>query len=389
MSFLSRFDAYHEQAAQLTKLSDFGSIDYVVPMKLLLADYDKYCPHTPKGEILSSGGIIGLLVSRLFAHQGFKEHPKFANAGVESPIIITGMPRTGSTALQKLLAKDPGTQWLPPFLAGAPMPRPPRETWEGNSMYQAMTEGLEQIYKLVPEVRQIHPMVAGEADECRFGMGGSFWCPDAAFTGPTRGAYAEWLSGPEPQSAYQYYRQVLGLVAGGDKRQWILKDPTTHPFAPRTMLATFPDARIVYTHRDPVASMSSASAMMYWVRRWRIDGLTPEQNGRDQLAFWSPAVERLEKALSTVDPARVVHVHMKELHEDPVGTAERIYRHFKLPVTNAAKQAWHEHVAKDPRSGHGVHLHKPEESGISAADVQRAVPKYWAGYAKRYGTMMY
>jgi hypothetical protein len=299
MSLLSSFDAFHEQAAQLTGLSDFGLTDYVEPMKLLLSDLDKYCPHTEAGLQFTQGALVGSLISRLLAAKGFKDNPEFANAGIEKPLIITGMPRTGSTSLQKLLAKDPNSQWLPPWLGGAPMPRPPEDTWESNPFFQATKQGLEHIYQAIPEVLAMHPMKAGEADECRYAIGSAFWSPDIAFTGPMSGDYAHWLTSEKPLYAYRYYRKLLGLIAGGDKRQWILKDPTTHPFAPETMLEVFPDARIVYTHRDPASAMSSVSNMLYYVRGLRVSGLKPEENGRDQLAFWSPAIERLEACLSS------------------------------------------------------------------------------------------
>lgn len=384
MSFLSQFDAFHEQASQITGLDDFGDRDYVEPLKLLLSDYDQHSRFSESGAMFAGGAIVGMLIARLFAFQGFKAHPQFAADPIDKPIIILGLPRTGSTSLHRLLAKDPGSQWLAPWLGNTPMPRPPRETWEQNPWYQFTVQGIEQFYQLNPDVRELHPMVPAEADECRYGMEPSLWSPGLAFMGRVPN-YTEWVLRADPRPAYAYYKRVLGLIAGGDRRHWILKDPTTHLWATETMLEAFPDARIVYTHREPAGAMASIADLIYEARRCREVDLRRDDNGRFQLQLWSPAIERMEAALSRLDPARIAHVHIKQLQRDPVGTAEAIYTHFGLPVSEAARSAWQHHAATDARSGHGVHRYDPASVGFGAREVEAAIPGYWRHYQRRYG----
>lgn len=384
MTFPYTFEALHEHAVKATGLDDFGTTDYVEPMQLLLADYNTYCKFSPLGEQMSFGWLLGLLVSRLHAQQGFKAHPDFAAAPVEKPIIVVGMPRTGSTTLHRLLAQDPGTQCLVPWLGNTPLPRPPRDTWESHPLYQATVQGFAQFYQLVPEVQGMHPMVADQADECRYGLEPSFWSPGLAFVGPDKGKYAQWLVSTDPSYAYRHYRKVLGLIAGGDRRRWILKDPTTHSWAPRTMLEAFPDALFVYTHREPVTAISSVADMLYYPRRMRMDGLTHEQNGRDQLAFWGPAVEKMDALMNELGPSRVVDLHVRELHADPLGAAEKIYRHFGIPVTEEARASWCRFVETDPRGGHGAHHYQTESLGFGKEDVYATMTNYCRSYAKRY-----
>lgn len=381
-TFSSRFDAFHDQAAAATGLDDFGATDYVMPLKLLLTDYDRgYLGAV--GVQMAAGAITGLLISRLFAEKGFKAHPDFAAAPIERPIIITGMARTGSTSLQRLLAQDPDSQWITPWLGNTPMPRPPRESWDSNPWYQMTVQGIQQFHQMIPAIKSLHPQTAAGADECRFGLEPGFWSPGLAFLGAVH-EYAEWMVEADARYAYARYRKVLALIAGGDRRRWLLKDPTMHPWAPQTLIDTFPDACFVYTHRDPVKAMASLSDMMYVVRREREPALTPEQNGREQLALWGPAINKTETALRSLHPSRVCDVHIDELQADPVATAERIYRYFQLPVSEAARQNWRHLADTDARGGHGAHPCKAEDSGFSARDVRSRLDTYCDGYEQRY-----
>lgn len=381
MSLVSRMEALHEEAARQTGLHDFGPGDYREPMRLLLADYDRL--GEAGGIEMAAGATVGILVARLTAYEGFKRHPDFAAARIEKPIIILGMPRTGTTSLQRLLAKDPGCQYLVPWLGNAPQPRPPRDTWEADPMFQATHAGLEMLYQIAPMLRAMHPMCADQADECRYAMEPSMWSPALAFAGVV-GDYAQWMVSADRRPAYDYFRRVLGLIAGGDRRHWILKDPTTHLWAPETMLEFFPDARLVFTHREPVTALASVADMLLNIRRLRQRGITPEQNGAEHVALWAPAVERTAQVLERLPASQVLHVHIRELNDDPVGTAQRIYGHFEMPVGPETLDAWRQHAGADARSGHGEHRYKAEASGIDARRIEALMPTYCDFYRRRY-----
>jgi hypothetical protein len=384
MTFLSQFESLHEQASKATGWNDFGPADYIEPLKLLLSDYDKHTRFNPLGEQMACGQIVGLLIARLFTQHGFKEHPEFTNPKIEKPIIMVGMARTGSTSLQHLLSKDPDCQWLANWLGNTPMPRPPRETWEANPWFQATKNALDQFYEINPQIKTIHPMSAEAPDECRVGIEHSFWSAPIAFMANIP-EYAEWVISADVHAAYQRYRNILGLIACGDTRRWMLKDPCTHLWMPQTMLDTFPDALIVYTHRDPLDSVSSASSMLYKSRVMREPDLTTQENGRYQLKLWGQAMAKTANVLGKLDPSRVCHVHVRELNADPVATAERIYRHFNLPISDDARKNWKEHAAGDPHVGHRDHHHKIDDCGFGAKEVYATIGAYGDIYQQLYG----
>lgn len=375
MGLLSRFDELHELAAQASGLDDFGAADYVEPMRQLLADYDRHNRIPPEGEALIAGDIIGQLVGRLFAQSGFKSHPEFAQAAIEKPLFVIGMARTGTTALLRLLSKDPAAQSLPLWLASTPMPRPPRETWESHPCYRQIAQGLRQLDEMLPEFKHIHPMVADEADECRIVLGQSFWSPGMASLATTSD-YADWCLAGDARYAYRDYRRTLGLVAGGDRRRWVLKCPT-HSWGLDALLDVFPDANIVFTHRDVTTSMASTASMVHCLRGTREPQVGPEQIGREILAHWGRALDKAEKVRQRYDPARFVDVHVRQMQTNPVGTVERIYRHFGLPFSAEARTAMARELGRDPRVGHGDHRYAPDYFGLDEHKVRAGVGDYW------------
>lgn len=383
MNFLSQIDEFHRLASQATGLNDFGSQEYVEPLRLLLSDYDKHCEFNQVGVAMIKAGIIGPLVGRLFTEQGLRSLPGLDKLPVEKPLILVGMLRTGSTALHRLLAQDPETQWLPPWLGNTPMPRPPRESWESNPWYLEMARGLEQLNQMSPKIKQIHPMFAGEPDECRFALDQSFWSPSNAVTARVPN-YVEWCIGSKAVYAYRHYRRVLSLIAAGDRRRWVLKDPQ-HLWGLDALLEVFPDACIVYTHRDPVAAMTSMASLVYELRRLREPNLVADTHAKEELAIWGRALSKAEDVRDRHDPSRFCDVHIDELQADPMATAERIYRYFDIPVTDETRRCWRKFVDADPRAGHGVHHYKTEDFGFTTDDVHEKTARYYERYQRLYG----
>ena len=384
MGFLTQFDAFHDMAAKATGLSDFGSDDYREPMRLLLSDYDEYMHFNDFGVQMIIGEIVGRLVGRLMTEQGLKSNssnpsnPELANAPITRPLVVIGMARTGTTALQRLLSQDPAVQSLPMWLGCTPMPRPPRDTWAANPCFQQVAQGLEQMYALSPEIRSIHPMAADEPDECRFALNHSFWAPDCSTTAIVP-AYADWVFNGDARYAYRYYRRALNVIGSGDTRRWLLKD-VCHLFNLDAFLDVFPDACVVFTHRDPIISLTSVTSLVYLLRQLREKKVDPMAHGQLMLDTWARAMGRAETLRRKYDQARFVDVHNDEFHADPIGTVERIYRHFSLPVSDAARAAWNARVQADPNSGHGKHHYKPEDFGITRQKVDEAVGEYRTRY---------
>src|ERR1700686_3880920 len=120
-------DLIHEQAAVIAESEDFGPADYLPGLRIILRSVDSDMRMTPAGRELAWGNLLNALASRAFAAKGWKNYPQALEEPIDAPLVVTGVPRTGTTALHKLLSMDPQFQGLPHWLAHTPMPRPPRE----------------------------------------------------------------------------------------------------------------------------------------------------------------------------------------------------------------------------------------------------------------------
>src|ERR1700730_9470917 len=160
--FVDLEDELHARAAEMAQYSDFGPPVYRTGLRLLLRAFDQDATFTEVGFNFAYGTVLGTLVARLYAQRGFADSPPAHAPLIRAPLVITGIPRTGTTALHKLLSMDPQFQGLEHWLTNFPIPRPPRDTWDANPLYQSMVAYLEAFYSAAPHFRAIHNMVADE-----------------------------------------------------------------------------------------------------------------------------------------------------------------------------------------------------------------------------------
>jgi len=328
----------HASATRITGLADFGPDDYTDGLAVLLESYARDAGLTPLGRKLKRAFLRGALVARLLSEAGWKRHPEHAAVGIRAPIFVTGLPRTGTTALHRLLTADPAHQGLELWLTEAPQPRPPRGTWAGDPVYRSIQAAYEQHHVEHPEFMGVHYMAADQVEECwqllRQSMRSiSYECLAHL---PT---YSAWLGGQDWTAAYRRHRrnlQLIGLRDGG--RRWVLKNPS-HLFALDALLAVYPDAIVIQTHRAPrtaIASVCSlaAQASAGWSATFR-----GEVVGRDQLELWARGLELFTAARARHDRARFFDVDYGQLVADPAGTVEACYGHFGLTLSGAAADA--------------------------------------------------
>ena len=253
------FDEVVESAIRTTGLSDFGGAEHEEGLRVLVSDYRSRAGLTEAGSKRTRAALKGLLVARLLSQPRLGEHRQ----PIERPIVVTGLPRSGTTLLQRLLTADPEHQGLEQWLADLPQPRPPRETWPDDPIFAAMQAGYESFHAQHPELAGLHYSDATTHEECwrLLQQSGT----SAAFeTLAHVPAYSEWLRSADWRPAYERHRALLRLIGSNDpEKRWVLKNPS-HLLALDALLAVYPDALVVVTRRDPVtcvASMCSLAAV--------------------------------------------------------------------------------------------------------------------------------
>ena len=365
-------DDLHESASRLVGLDDFGPDDdnYREGLAVILDSYQREAGLTPFGSKICRVYLRGALAARLLAQEGWKQYPRYADVPVERPIFVTGLPRTGTTALHRLLGADPSHQGIQMWLAEYPQPRPQRETWQDNPVFAQLNAQFEQHHVENPEFMGLHFMSADEVEECWQLVRQSLHAV-AYETLAHLPTYAQWLAKEDWTPAYRRYRKNLQLIGLNDVgKRWVLKNPS-HLHALDALTATFPDALVVQCHRPAETLMASMCSLAEHATEGWSTAYVGATIGADSLDTWARGLERFNAVRAQHDPAQFYDVDYKDFVADPIGTVEGIYRYFGIELTEPAQlamQQMHAESKKGPRAP--KHTYKLEDYGLTTEQVK-------------------
>lgn len=367
------FDDIVEAATRATGLSDFAGTDHEEGLRILVDDLNSPdAGLTPVGNYAQRSDVKSALVSRLLSQNGFTQNPEYAQVSIERPIFVMGLPRTGTTALHRLLTADPAHQGLEVWLTEVPQPRPPREEWSQNPIFTAIDDAYAQHREDNPEFSGIHYSTASTVEECwrLLRQAGKSLGFESLALVPR---YTEWLEAQDWDDAYARHRQNLQLIGLNDpEKRWVLKNPS-HLRSLDSLMAAYPDALIVTTHRPPATCIASACSLSEAATEHQSTAFVGEAIGRTQLHQWSVSYHAFHDAREKYDSAQFADVDYAEFVGDPVGTARGIYDAFGLPWTEATAAA----VQADLDDSHqgerkSNHRYSLADYGLTEADVEAA-----------------
>ena len=214
-------------ATRTTGLSDFGGTAHEEGLRLLVDDLaSPEAGLTPVGNYFHRAEVKSALVGRLLTEARFTEFPEHRDVAIARPIFVVGLPRTGTTALHRLLCADPAHQGLEAWLTEFPQPRPPRSTWEEDPVFAAMQAAFQRHHVTAPEFMGIHYMDATSVEECwrLLRQTGKSISYESLANVPR---YSAWLAEQDWTDAYARHRQNLQLIGLNDTdRRWVLKNPS-------------------------------------------------------------------------------------------------------------------------------------------------------------------
>ncbi|KXO98677.1 sulfotransferase family protein [Tsukamurella pseudospumae] len=374
-------DDLHESAMRRTGLSDFGdpSDGYREALQVLLDAYRDEASLTEFGSKISRVFLRGALSARLISEAAFAANPESAETPVERPIFVTGLPRSGTTALHRLLDADPGNQGLQMWLAEVPQPRPPRETWAENPIFSMLDEQYAQHHEEHPEFMGLHYMSAAEVEECWQLLRQSVQSVSYECLAHVP-SYAAWLAGHDWTAAYRRHRRNLQLIGMNDpEKRWVLKNPS-HLFALDAVLEAYPDALIVQCHRPAETIIASVCSLAEHATEGWSTAFTGATIGADQLDTWSRGLAAFDESRSRHTAAgrgaQFVDVDYRDLVADPLGTVGTIYGSFGLELTDDARQAMSAmHDASRSGARRPNHTYSLADYGLTEDSVRAAFPR--------------
>lgn len=359
-------------------LDDLGDGPFVDPLELVLSSLRSEADLNDLGVVIARERMLLHTVNRLHYVHDRATDPAVAAQTITAPVFIIGMPRTGTTILHDILAQDPATRAPLTWETMFPSPPPRAETFTTDPRIAACAATFPDHDSRLPEFDAIHPMGPELAQECVTMMGETMCTPlfHNQFRVPS---YEDWVDETADFApVYEFHRrQLQHLQAHHALDRWVLKTGA-HLWGLEHLLATYPDARIVFTHRDPVKSMTSYASLTTIVRRVGSDSVDPHEVAAD----WTPRLRRVLMhgvAVRDTTPhpdARMLDVRFTDFVRDQFAVVEQIYDAFDLPMSAEGERAMRAFIADNPPGKHGVHEYDPADYGLDPARVRSEFAPY-------------
>jgi hypothetical protein len=376
------WDQLHDTVIRETGCTDFGAADYHTGLRVCLQSMD-YDPHFhAAGRELAWRGIVDALAARARACTALAAHPGHADVPIIAPIVVTGVPRTGTTALHRLLAVDPRLQGLQTWLLNSPMPRPPRENWPDYPAFQQSVAAIEARTALAPERKAAHQSAADGVEECCGILRQSFVTNILNCMGWSSATYDAWWQQQSEADAYRHLHACVQMIGMNDSdKRWLLKNPG-HIEHLHEIFAVFPDAKVIQTHRDPAKAMPSMISLLGRLHPAYEEGRYDQRLRnmlRRETEKWANAARKTE-AVKTAHPGQSLDIIHADFHADPMGIMERVYAFIELELTKEVRALLTQRIAAKPELAHGAHRYDITDYGMSEAEVREV----FGDYVERY-----
>ena len=359
-------------AETATGLSDFGEDDtWREGLRVLLQSIDQEAELSLIGRLMARSDILMWLEQRLTVIDTIKLHPEILEEDIKSPMVIVGLPRSGTSILFELLwqDKDVGVPLI--WEAAFPCPPPEFENYESDPRKETANNLFTQWGRIAPEFNTMHEMRGDIPSECGLLMSGTFVSDHVAAMHQTP-SYSMWMYAQDFLPVYEWHKQVLQILQWKNPRKrWLLKAPE-HQIHLDVLLQVYPDACIVQTHRDPIkcnASTVSLLGTLYSVRSDKAFDAQMFQN----IIMGEPTAQRLELVMhqreqGIVPDTNIYDSRFQDLMDDPIGCIQGIYDHFGLNLSDETKAAMLDYLAHKPKGKFGKHLYTVTESKLKERD---------------------
>lgn len=359
-------------ASTTTGLADFGSDDFIEPLELLLEGYRSTADLNTLGH---AGAIIYLhrMLSNRLKINAAHSQQAINNEIIHAPIVIMGLPRTGSTMLHELLDCHPDLRaprlWESTFVPGrSPLDRI-------RQLITHLQVGFVDI--ISPGFQTVHKLGAFLPHECVTIQATAFRSMQF-HAAHNVSEYNQWLNQCDWRPAYDYHKRYLQyLQVGKDQKRWVLKAPG-HLLATKELIETYPDAHVICLHRDPLDVIPSMASLFHHLRRPFTNRPDLKEVGADVLEQWAIALERTTvlREIEADINARCLDIDYRTLVGNPIQVVEEILRWAKLPFDPPAKAAMEDYLRHHPQGKHGRHNYSLAQYNLNPEELSDRFAEY-------------
>ncbi|MCA9501665.1 MAG: sulfotransferase [Spirochaetaceae bacterium] len=372
---LDEASLFAEASERAGGLTDFGPDDFREGLGVLLPALETEADLSLMGRLSARGQIVRLLSNRLLVEAAIARHPEALERPIERPVLIVGLPRTGTSHLHNLLSVHPELRFLPYWEATEPVPLP-GETAEPGPRAERAQAGLDQGGQLTPHQQAMHELDAWTPHEEIGFLLMAFACSNFAtmFRAPS---YTEWYCRRDHTPAYAYTKRVLQLVSflrDGGKR-WVLKSPM-HLENIGPLLRIYPDARFVMTFRDPARVVLSLAYMTAYNRRLTARRVDPIEISRLVEEMNRHRLAAAVRDAGLVPADQLQRVHFDAYMKDPIEAARRVLEFAGLDASDATLDRLRRYQDEHPRGKLGRVVYRYEDVGLDPESIRAGAREY-------------
>jgi hypothetical protein len=370
-------DELIEEAQRLTHLKRFDSESFREGLGILVADVN--AGDRPEAMVQQiADAFVKALADRLRVNAYLDGHPELLERPIKRPVFVFGVPRTGTTLVSNLLAVDPARRSPLTWEIDEPVPPPRGALLYSDPRALARLEAERKMLAARPEAGRYYRSSAIYPNECVFIMAHDF----KTLMWESRGklpTYRDWIFKTDVTSAYLYHKRFLQLLQAQAPGTWNLKMPS-HALNIPTLLKVYPDARLIWTHRDPLSATGSLCSLIRLAHHsftGKIDVEWISQNYPWQCAEHA---NRIMDSRDALGEDRILDLQYADLLRDPIGAMRKLYRGLGDdfgPEVETAMRAW---LTDNPQDKFGRHEYKLAQFGLSAKTVEPLFERYLARY---------
>ena len=343
------------EASAAAGLDDFGPDDFREGLQKLIETYTTN-GFDERGVKRNRKRLVKLLQVRLRMEAAWKKHPEIRDVQIKSPMLLTGLPRTGTSALLNLLSQDPAARPLKLWEGMSPDPLPGNPPECEDPRYVQLKAFYEEAHKKNPDVQ--------------FGV--------ETMMEP----YGSWFQRQDHMPSYRYYADILRMLQWQRPgERWLLKTPG-HLWALDCLVKLFPDCSIIITHRNPLECVTSYASMMESMLIGR--DFDRKQFGPVVMEYLARKMESSLRQRESISPDRMIDLQFNDFIADGVGTVRRIYQHFNIVMTADTERRFQQYAAEHLMGKHGKHDYRLEEYGLT----EQQILDRFAFYIKRFSIPM-
>lgn len=369
-----------EEAMVISGLDDFGDLPHMQGLQELCWSLNHEANLNDIGRMAQVSRITGILLNRLRLEEDFKNYP-IDQEKIKAPIVIVGLPRTGSTMIHRLLASDPQHTAMVWWEGRNPARLSDEERGNPQGRISMGKKEVESMIQASPDLMKIHPMDAMAVDEEILLIEHSFYStvPESFMNLPS---YSEWIESQDHTTAYLYLKRMLQYLQwqASERREksWVLKTPHHMGFVD-IILKVFPKAKIIQTHRNPLETIPSYCSMVSTLA----EPLSNKSFAKILGKHWEEKLARVLKHCMNISdhyPDQFLDLNYQDLLLKPIEEMQEIYKFLDKPYTPEAEKEMLLWKKENNQNKHGSHKYNIEDFGINDAKVLKDFDEYICKY---------